>query len=193
MRFVNSPFYLKKNLRRLTFNLSCWLKLALMAGTVSLTACGGASFDEATPITKSRAELKAEIFIDTPRSNPGYNRLYARDTTLYATVPDEGVQVIDNSDPFAPKGIAFINLPGVEDVVIEGDTFITNQYADLVIFSISQQKEISRIENLYDYKNYIELPDRAFWIDGGSVLQDHVVVGYELEENNDDKICFIFC
>lgn len=68
--------------------------------------------DEATPVTTMRSELQAQIFLASPHTNSSYSRLYALGNTLYATVPDEGVQVIDNSDPFSPKGTAFINLPG---------------------------------------------------------------------------------
>lgn len=168
------------------------LKGFVVCSIVSLVACGGGSLDEATPVTKTRSELQAQISITSPRSDASYSRLYVQGNTLYATVLDEGVQVIDNSDSFHPKGQAFINLPGVEDVLIEGDSFVTNQYSDLVIFSISQQKEISRVENLYDYKDYIELPDNSKWVDGGSVLQNQVVVGYELEGKEHDS-CFIFC
>ncbi len=169
------------------------IKLTVLSCSALLVACGADTVDKATPITKTRAELQSEIFIDSSHPNTGYSRLYALDNRLYATVPGEGVQVIDNSDPAKPKDIAFINLPGVEDVVIEGDTFVTNQYSDLVIFSISQQTEIGRVNNLYDYKDYIELPSNSYWAGTASVLQDHVVVGYELEEKDNENSCFIFC
>lgn len=172
------------------------LKLITALCLVAIGGCVGDGYDKATPITKSRSDLQAEIYIDANRSNAshdsGYSRLYALDTTLYATVKGEGVQVIDNSNPVSPKGLAFINLPGIEDVVIEGDSFVTNQYSDLVIFSISQQKELSRVKDLYNYQDYIELPRGAVWSVEGSLLKDQVVVGYELEEK-DNETCFIFC
>lgn len=203
MNSIKAAFSFKAVSRTLVVNSSgallksvLSLKFITALCLVTIGGCVGDDYDKATPITKSRSDLQAEIYIDPSRSNnsngSGYSRLYALDTTLYATVKGEGVQVIDNSNPVSPKGLAFINLPGVEDVVIEGDTFVTNQYSDLVIFSISQQKELSRVKDLYYYQDYIELPSGAVWSGGGNLLKNQVVVGYELEES-DNETCFIFC
>jgi len=167
-----------------------------------LTACGASDgyHKTAVPVSKPRAELQAEIHLTSPQSNLTYSKLYSEDygKLLFAIVKDKGVQVIDNSKPESPNGLAFLNLQGIEDVVIEGDTFVTNQYADLVVFSRNKEKEVGRVNDLYDYQSYIELPNNVYWKSNVQIPDDHVVVDYEIEDNGDDKddddgFCFLFC
>lgn len=166
-----------------------------------LTACGGEGYYEvAVPISKPRAELQAEIQLTSPLSNLTYSKLYSEDygKLLFAIVKDKGVQIIDNSKPESPNGLAFLNLQGIEDVVIEGDTFVTNQYADLVVFSRSQEKEVGRVNDLYHYHSYVELPGGLYWKSDVQIPDGHVVVDYEIEDNGDDKdddddFCLLFC
>ena len=156
-----------------------------------LTACMGASYDNAVPTTKSRAKLQSDIQLLQPVTGAGYSRLYAYGDYLFATVKDKGLQVINNSIPENPEAVKFISIAGTKDVVIYGDTLVTNQYADLVIFSISQEKEVARINDLYDYKDYLDIPSNARW-KASNILQDHVVVGFNIEEDDYNDFCF-FC
>lgn len=164
-----------------------------------LTACGASDgyYKAAIPVSKPRAELQAEILLTSALPNLTYSKLYSEDygKLLFAIVKDKGVQIIDNSNPESPEGIAFLNLKGIEDVVIEGDTFVTNQYADLVVFSRSKEKEVGRINGLYDYQSYLELPSHLYWKSGVQIPEDHVVVDYEEEsdKDDDDDFCFLFC
>lgn len=165
-----------------------------------LTACGASDgyYKAAIPVSKPRAELQAEILLTSPLPNLTYSKLYSEDygKLLFAIVKGKGVQIIDNSKPESPNGLAFLNLQGIEDVVIEGDTFVTNQYADLLVFSRSQEKEVGRVNDLYDYQSYIELPDNVYWKSNVQIPADHVVVDFEVEENDkddDDGFCLLFC
>lgn len=158
-----------------------------------LQGCGAeAERDKAAPVTKPRSELQSEVRMDKPVPNLQYSKLYRKGNELYAIVKHEGVQVIDNSEPQSPTSIAFVHLPGVDDVVVDGDHFLANQYADLVIFSRTQQKEVGRVKDLYKFQDYIDLPSSTDWVHTDEVPEDHVVVGYTIGEKGDAS-CFIFC
>lgn len=168
-------------------------KIGLILLSILLTACMGGSQDYAVPTTKPRAEIQSDISLQAPVSGERYSRLYAYGDFFFTTVKDQGVQIIDNSNPESPQPINFINIAGAKDLVIDGDTLVTNQYSDLVILSISEKKEVSRINDLYDYKDYLDLPNNTVW-KSASVLADHVVVGFTIEKkDDDDDLCLLIC
>ena len=178
----------------LSLNQSKWLNATcLVSASLLLSACGAESRDVAVPITKPRAELQSEVYLTKPLAGASYSRLYAYGDVLFATVKDEGLQVIDNTNPSTPKATNFVSIPGAKDVIIDGDKIVTNQYSDLVVLSISQEKEVGRINDLYNYEDYIDIPRGVIW-KKANILANHVVVGYEIEtEDTDNDICLLFC
>jgi len=179
----------------------------LIAGSwAALMGCYSEDLDEpdiAEPVVVLRATLKNDIRMTAWRDGLEYDRLYAKDTYLYGIVIGEGVQIIDNADPFQPKGVNFIQLPGAHEVVIQGDTFVANTYSDLVFFSVRKQTEISRISDLYAYQDYIELPPNTVWNDKYVMADGYVAVDYKIveddkdrekEDDNDGALCrILFC
>ncbi len=173
-------------------------RIILVSCSILLAACGGESFqDPVEPVTKPRSELQAEIQLIEPQANLNFTRLYRENQRLFGIAKDQGVQIIDNSEPDNPTAIAFMKMDGIEDVVIEGDTLVTNQYADIVVFSQSLQKEVGRISNVYDYQNYVVLPSGYYWPEDIIVPEGEVVVGYHIpakeKEKSKNGSCWFFC
>lgn len=162
-------------------------KLTMVLSSLLLVAC----HDVAKPITKSRADLKSEIGVSSVKQGAPYSQIYSYDQKIIVSVKDKGLEVVDNSDPLNPVHEEFINLPGAKDVVIHEGTLITQQYADMVFVSIDGKTEISRINNMYDFKDYLVIPDDAEWYNI-ELGDDEVVIGYTLEEG-DHGTCFFFC
>ena len=54
----------------------------------------------------------------------------------------KGIHVIDNSNPSQPKNVAFISVPGNEDMAISGSTLYADAYSDLVTFDITDPTNV---------------------------------------------------
>ncbi len=162
----------------------------LIGSWAAVVGCYDAPLDEpdiAEPVVTPRHVLQQNVKITSWRNGLEYQRLYAKDGFLFGVVIGEGVQVIDNTDPFQPKAINFVHIPGSHEVVIQGDTFIANNYADLVFFSLAEQRELSRIPELYSYRDYIELPPNTIWNEDYVMPENHVAVDYKIVEDDDDR------
>src|SRR5690606_17499553 len=59
--------------------------------------------------------------------------------------PSEGIHVIDNRNPKAPKPVKFINIPGNHELAINGSTLFADSYMDLLSFEISDLNNIQLI------------------------------------------------
>lgn len=82
--------------------------------------------------------------------NPG--KIYFKDNLLYINEINQGIHVIDNTDPTAPQKIAFITIPGNLDLAIRGNILFADSYIDLVALDItnpSEPVEIDRIQNAF--------------------------------------------
>ena len=162
-------------------------KLAVLVASLALVGCKKI----AVPITESRADLQADIGIVKGRFDAPYSHIYAYDQYLIATVSNQGFAVIDNSIPESPEYTYFIQLPGAKDAVIHDGVFATQQYADLVLLSVNDQKEIGRVHDVYDYKDYLQLPSAVEW-KNVDIEDGEVVVDYSIEEAPHGT-CFFVC
>ncbi|MCL2727596.1 MAG: hypothetical protein FWD56_04350 [Bacteroidales bacterium] len=82
--------------------------------------------------------------------NPGKICLYGDYLFIYEI--QEGIHVIDNSNPAAPKPVAFIELLGNIDITVGDNILYADSYIDLVLFDISNPAlpfECGRAENVF--------------------------------------------
>lgn len=89
------------------------------------------------PVYKLPAEVRVGISAQGPSElrNPG--KIYVLGHYLFINERNEGIHVLDNSDPANPKKIAFWNIPGNGDMAIRGQYLYANQYVDLLTIDIS--------------------------------------------------------
>ena len=81
-------------------------------------------------------------FRETIKSQPASDimipgKLTVAGRYIFLSEPYKGIHVIDNINPASPKNVAFINIPGNEDMAIKGNTLFADAYSDLVSFDIS--------------------------------------------------------
>jgi hypothetical protein len=67
--------------------------------------------------------------------NPG--KIYIYGNYIFLNESNVGIHIIDNSQPSAPRNIAFIPIPGNLDLAVTGNTLYADSYSDLVTFDIS--------------------------------------------------------
>ncbi|HXH18156.1 MAG TPA: hypothetical protein VNJ07_03645, partial [Chitinophagales bacterium] len=104
------------------------------------------------PVYMDYATLRGSVASEAPRplDNPG--KIYIYGNYLFVNEVNEGVHVIDNSNPAAPVNKAFINIPGNVDIAVKGSVLYADSYVDLLAIDISNPEaaaELKRLENIF--------------------------------------------
>ena len=84
-----------------------------------------------------RDDLEKSISIGDPQPLTGLDKIYYKDDYIFLTKRYKGMHVIDNHDPENPVNIAFINIPGCQDVAIKQNILYSDNSTDLVGINIS--------------------------------------------------------
>ncbi|WP_273216118.1 LVIVD repeat-containing protein [Runella zeae] len=105
-----------------------------------------------SPVTVSLAEIRQGVRTETSRDliNPG--KIYTKGNCLFINEMKEGLHIVDNTNPSAPKMVSFIKIPGNGDMAVRGNILYADSYSDLVAFDISNPldvKEISREKEVF--------------------------------------------
>lgn len=130
------------------------------------------------PIYKTPAEIRVAPTVEAARPLKKPGKIYAFDKYLFINELEEGIHVIDNSDPAKPQALAFWRIPGNVDIAISGHHLYADQYTDLLSLDISnlQAPQLScRVENAFSLNGYD--PYRGF------------IVGYTETEVTEEIDC----
>ena len=177
--------------------------IALLFCTVFLFLHQGCVKDKCThkyttyvykPVYKPMADLR-QVKIEAPKPVTANGKIFVKNNFIYLNEVNKGFHVIDNTNPSAPKNIAFVSVPGCIDISAKGNYLLADNYIDLVTFDISNPigiQLVARKENALPYRQYnygfyddsakgiivefdkSELPEsadcnenRSWWIRGG--------------------------
>lgn len=110
------------------------------------------TWTEYEPVYMSEQEFKSAVDMEESREleNPG--KIYFYDHYLFINEVNEGVHVIDNSDPAAPSKVGFINIPANKDIAIKDNLLYADSQSDLLVFDIQKIEDpqlISRKEDVF--------------------------------------------
>ena len=110
-----------------------------------------------TPVYMSYEEMRSSVRSEDPQplQNPG--KIYLKGNYIFVNEINKGIHVIDNSNPYAPQNISFINIPGNVDIAAVGNVLYADSYVDLVVLNISNPVQITvlnRLENALPYPAY---------------------------------------
>ncbi|MBK7408999.1 MAG: hypothetical protein IPL49_09725 [Saprospirales bacterium] len=153
------------------------LILSLLAGGMLATGC--LTDSETTKLAVGEVEGLRPIYsqdwqdIQSLDARPVNNlgKIYYKDSTIYVTESGWGIHVIDNTNPYQPVRIKFLQIPGCKDIAIKGNILYADNVTDLVALDISNLNNIvllKRIEGLYPevdqlapeaYEGYFECVD----------------------------------
>ena len=129
----------------------------------------------------SYAELRNAIKVSEPRALTTVSRIYLYNNFLFANEMNEGIHIIDNTDPRAPQRIAFIEIPGNTEIGIRNDNLYADSYIDLVTLDVSDLNnitEIAREESIFPYNSRQNIPGNIN-LTGQIDRTRGVVVGYQ--------------
>lgn len=99
-------------------------------------------------------ELRSAVKSGAPRSIEYPGKIYFKGTTLFVVEKQEGIHVIDVSDPKNPSNIRFVEIPGCADIAVKNNSLYVDSYVDLVVLDVSDLqnvKETTRIKDAFPY------------------------------------------
>ena len=109
------------------------------------------------PLYKTSDQVRADIKSNAPKeiSEPG--KMVVIGNYIFLNEINKGIHVINNSNPAAPKNVAFITIPGNIDLAIKGTTLYADLYTDLVAIDISNPMNVvktSIVDGVFPQRYY---------------------------------------
>jgi hypothetical protein len=117
------------------------------------------------PVYKTKAEVRANIKSNAPKEIQNTGTFYIYGNYIFLNEVDKGVHVIDNTNPSQPRNIAFIDIPGNQQLAVKGNILYADLYTDLVAIDISNPSVIS-VKKILDFV----FPERMY---GGGFAPDN--------------------
>ena len=162
---------MKKYLSIITKSLVFLSAIFFTSGCVKDTCKHTFSYTLYLPVYKTTAEVRANIKSNPAKDIQEPGKIVVLGNYIFLNEIDKGIHIIDNSNPSSPKNIAFIDIPGNEDLAVKGNTLYADLYTDLVTLDVSDPLHAT-------VKKYNEgvFPDRiysnGFYPDSSKVIVD---------------------
>ncbi|MCB0635686.1 MAG: hypothetical protein KDC54_03665 [Lewinella sp.] len=138
------------------------------------------TYIRSTPIYMTKAEIRLGTpTTEAPRELDDVAQFYYYNQHIFITERGEGVHIIDNTNPEAPQPVAFLAIPGAENMAIKNDILYVNNYIDLLAIDVSDIENTSLIGRTPDVFD-------PLWED---VNSGQVLVEYKLEEVTETMDC----
>ena len=133
------------------------------------------SYREMVPVYLQPGEI-ARVESLAPRAIKETGKIYLHRNLIFINEPEQGVHVLDNTDPRAPVPLAFIAIPGNHDLLVRedanGPVLYADNYNDLVALDISDPRKLTVLERLPGVFS-------AFYPQDGAEPGKGFLVGYE--------------
>lgn len=126
------------------------------------------------PVFKSLTEVRAGMNSGEARPLRNTGKLNIFGNYIFLNEVNEGIHVIDNTNPAAPRNIAFISIPANVDLAVKGSYLYADSYSDLIVFDISQPTNVKPVTFL---NNVIKDRNR-YWYNNTNPDSIKVIVGY---------------
>jgi hypothetical protein len=124
------------------------------------------------PTYTSRSSVLAHIngMASRPVANPG--KIFVQGNLIYLNEIDKGIHIIDNSNPSRPQPIAFLSIPGNENLAVNGNMLYADMYQDLLSIDVSDPRHVQVASTLYNL-----FSGRAYAYPFPTTFQDQVLTG----------------
>lgn len=118
----------------------------------SLTSClqdscnREVTFVQHEPVYKTLEEIRVPIASQPAQEmvNPG--KIYYYNDFIFINEREEGIHVIDNSNPSSPMPTSFIPIPGNVDIAVKNNVLLADNYIDLVAIDISNPNAVNVLQ-----------------------------------------------
>jgi hypothetical protein len=85
-------------------------------------------------------------------------KVYVLGHTIFLNDLNKGIHIFDNTDPRHPLQVAFLSIPGNQDIAIKGNILYADMYQDLLAIDISDPRHAKftgKIKGLFAERNYV--------------------------------------
>ncbi len=132
--------------------------MAILLATFTLSSCikdkceREVTYTRFDPVYKTLEEVHtgtASKEAARPLKDPG--QIYYYNNHMFVVEKHEGIHVINNNDPANPQNVAFIKIPGNQDIAIKDGLLYANTYIDLLVIDLtdSQFPVVGRSEGIF--------------------------------------------
>lgn len=143
------------------------------------------TYNVAIPQVISKTEFRTSVAVQEPQAIHKAGKIYTYGTYIFINDKFEGVHVIDNSNPSSPQAIAYIKIPGNEDISVKNNYLYADSAIDLLVFDISDINAIQlvqRLEDVFTVYDY-QFPEGFDYVDFNNYNQaTDVIVGWTIEQ-----------
>jgi len=142
-----------------TFRLSSLILILLVSGT--FMACQDEvsstyTYRAMVPVYLAMSDVRARQIVIEPGQdleNPG--KIYIYGDYLLINEPQEGIHILDNTNPAAPVNLNFIPIQGNVDLAVNSNMLYADNFVDLLVFDISNIRSIKQVERVKDVFNHM--------------------------------------
>ena len=158
------------------------------------------------PQYETTAQLAAKVTVESPKDYAEAGKIVTYQNYIFINKPNEGIHVVDNSNPATPVNLHFINIPGSLDLTIIDDHLYSDMFSALVVFDISDVTlpdliEDFTVEEVFYYNPYrtldnVSRPEVGYDYTQYESIDDSrgIVTGWEVEirqEPLEDQILYL--
>jgi hypothetical protein len=107
------------------------------------------------PIYQNKAEVLSNIKSAAPTALRNTGKLFLKNNVAYINEVNEGVHIVDYSDPSKPLNKHFIKISGNVDIAVKDNYLYADCYTHLIVVDIADPanvKLIKLVENVFPYK-----------------------------------------
>lgn len=137
---------------------NCILYIITLLAFVSCSDKTIQSYTANVPVYLAYEDLRASFEVSSARELQKPGKIYYMEPYLYINEYQEGIHVIDMSNPGDPEAVSFISVPGNVDMAIRNHILYADSYVDLLLIDISNPGEPSLISRLKDMFEYVIPP-----------------------------------
>lgn len=140
---------------------SIFASVLILAAAISLGSCQDEvnttnTYRAMVPVYLQMSDIRARTIVIEPGQeleNPG--KIYIYGNYLLINEPQEGIHILDNTNPANPKNLNFIPIDGTVDLAINNNMLYADNYVDLLVFDISNIRSIKLVERVKDVFNHL--------------------------------------
>lgn len=170
-------FIMKKYLSIITISLTFLFIIIFFSGCVKDTCRQSFTYTIYQPVYKTTAEVRTNIKSNPAKEIQQPGKIVLLGNYIFLNEVDKGIHIIDNSNPSSPKNIAFIDIPGNEDLAIKGNTLYADLYTDLVTIDISDPLHVAvkkYNDGAFPYRLYTNANGAYFYGDSTKIIVDWI-------------------
>ena len=135
------------------------------------------------PVYLSYSDLRKPVTSTTPAplSRTEAGKIYLYGNFILYNKRNQGIHVVDNSNPASPINFKFIPVPGNIDIAVKDNILYVDSYIDLVAIDISDVNnihEVNRVQSIFPYDPFQSISNPYQNVSSYDTTKG-IVIGYE--------------